>query len=118
MDWEEIGRILSIAAIIAVAIIVALIAVRLIIGKGFIQAAKANKIESDAQTAWNRGDKFFTPVMNYPIIRFGFSGAITDWSMMTESITSVGWVLHTWSTAIDRRGRPQAMPIFVRSDDR
>lgn len=114
MDWEEIGKTLSIVGIIALAIIIALIAIRLIIGKGFIQFAKANKVEADAQSAWNRGDKFFTPVMNYPVIRFGFSGAITDWAMMAESITSVGWKLHTWSTAIDRHGRPQAMPIFVR----
>ena len=102
--------------IVVVAVIVALSAVRLVVGRGLIQFAKANKVEADAQTAWNRGDKFFTPVMNYPVIRFGFSGAITDWAMMTESITSVGWKLHTWSTAIDRHGRPQAMPIFVRGE--
>lgn len=100
--------------IIIVAIVVATGAVRLVVGRGLIQYAKANKIEADAQTAWNRGDQFFTPIMNYPRIRFGFSGAITDWSMMMDSISSVGWQLHTWSTAIDRHGRPQAMPIFVR----
>lgn len=115
----DLGQIIStiftwIVIILAVAGV--LFVVRWFMGRGWIQMAKSSKIGDDAETAWNRGDKYFTPVLNYPYFRVGFTGPITDWAMMVESITEKGWVLKAWSTTIDRHGKPQAMPLFVRGE--
>lgn len=83
-------------------------------GMGWIKDAKASAISGDAQTAWDQGLPVFTPILNLPTFRTGFSGQIVDWSMMVASILEVGWTLHTWAVATDDKGRPQAMPLFTR----
>jgi hypothetical protein len=116
MNFQDILATIGMWAIIIFAIIIAIVIIRLFMGRGIIQMAKSGKIGEDAEAAWNRGDKFFTPIMNYPFFRIGFTGAITDWSMMIESITEKGWVLKAWSTTVDKNNRPQAMPLFVRGE--
>jgi len=81
---------------------------------GFIKTAKANAISSDAQKAWDNDRTVFTPILNMPGSKFGFSGAIDDWALMLDAIADVGWKLHTWAVGTDKDGRPQAMPLFTR----
>lgn len=81
---------------------------------GWIKDAKAQSMAKAAQESWNDGAQFFTPMLNFPAFKAGFSGPVGDWPPMLESITSVGWRLHTWALASDEKGRPQAMPLFVR----
>jgi hypothetical protein len=81
---------------------------------GWIKDAKAQSMQKAAGEAWSSGAEFFTPMLNFPAFKVGFSGPIGDWPPMLEAITSVGWKLHTWSLASDEKGRPQAMPLFTR----
>jgi hypothetical protein len=81
---------------------------------GFIANQKASSIGSDAQAAWDEGSPFFAPLLNLPAFKSGFSGRVRDWEPMMYAITSVGWKLHTWAVCSDDRGKPQAMPLFVR----
>ena len=81
---------------------------------GWIKDAKAQSIQKDAAAAWADDAQFFTPVLNFPTFKMGFSGAIKDWPPMMEAIESVGWKLHTWVVSTDKNDRPQAMPLFTR----
>ena len=83
-------------------------------GMGWIKNAKADSMLKDAQDAWNEGSVVFTPVMNLPAWRLGFSGRNQDWELMIGAILSVGWRLQAWAVSSDKEGRPQAMPLFVR----
>lgn len=81
---------------------------------GIIKTAKAVKVGADAQIAWDKGRVVFTPVINYPSSGSGFSGGNEDMALMVEAVLAVGWLLDTWAVVTDDRGRPQAMPLFVR----
>ncbi len=81
---------------------------------GLIKDAKASSMLKDAQEAWADGSIVFTPVLNLPFWRSGFSGRNKDWELMIGAILSVGWRLQFWAVAPDKDGRPQAMPLFVR----
>ncbi len=81
---------------------------------GIMAGAKASSVGKDARKAWESGQAFFTPILNFPTFTFGFSGAVTDWPPMIESITDEGWKLHTWALVTDKENRPQAMPLFTR----
>ena len=81
---------------------------------GFMANNKAQTMLKSAQTAWNADAKYFTPLLNFPTFKLGFSGNVDDWSPMIEAIESVGWRLHTWSVVQDNKGNPQAMPLFTR----
>jgi hypothetical protein len=81
---------------------------------GFMANSKAVSMQQKAQAAWTGGAWFFTPVLNFPAFKLGFSGNVEDWSPMMEAIMSVGWRLHTWAVVQDNKGQPQAMPLFVR----
>jgi len=81
---------------------------------GWIKDAKANSLANDAKAAWEDGAVFFTPLLNLPTFKTGFSGRIKDWEPMLEAVLAQGWRLHTWAICSDDRGKPQAMPLFVR----
>jgi hypothetical protein len=81
---------------------------------GWIKDAKSSAMNKAAVEAWGTDDAFFTPVLNFPAFKGGFSGPVADWPPMLEAITSAGWKLHTWAMATDAQGRPQAMPLFTR----
>lgn len=81
---------------------------------GWIKDAKASAVATDAQQAWDEGSAVFTPLLNMPAFKIGFSGRIKDWESMIEGITAAGWRLHTWAVCSDDKGRPQAQPLFVR----
>ncbi|WP_029289150.1 hypothetical protein [Cellulomonas sp. HZM] len=81
---------------------------------GWIKDSKANSMASDAKNAWDEGAMFFTPLLNMPAFKLGTSGRIKDWEPMLEAIVAQGWVLQHWAVAGDDKGRPQAMPLFVR----
>jgi len=81
---------------------------------GFIKEAKAQAVAQDARKAWEAGRSVFTPILNVPATHPGMSGAVDDIALMVEAITGVGWRLHTWAVASDAKGRPQAMPLFMR----
>lgn len=44
------------------------------------------------------------------------SGSIPGWAEMIEAIEAAGWQLPEWSVAMDSHGRPEANPLFRRSD--
>jgi len=75
---------------------------------------KAQTMLRSAQTAWASEAVYFTPLLNFPTFKLGFSGNIDDWSPMMEAVESVGWRLHTWAVVQDNKGNPQAMPLFIR----
>ncbi|GAA2681781.1 hypothetical protein [Actinoplanes palleronii] len=82
---------------------------------GIAQQTKANTLGQDAASAYRAGDWYFTPVLNMPATKSGgFSGNIRDWALMLQAITQAGWQLHTWAVNMDREGRPEATPLFVR----
>lgn len=81
---------------------------------GWIKDAKAAAVAADAQKSWDEGSRYFTPVLNFPAFKGGFSGRIKDWEPMLEAIESVGWVMHHWQVCSDDKGRPQAMPLYIR----
>lgn len=81
---------------------------------GWIKDAKASALLSDAQSAWDEGAAYFTPMLNVPAFKNSFSGRIKDWEPMLEAISSVGWHLHTWAVCTGANGGPQAMPLFDR----
>lgn len=81
---------------------------------GWIKDAKANAIAADAKKSWDEGSAFFTPMLNVPAFKGGFSGRIKDWEPMLEAICAQGWALQHWAVCSDDKGRPQAMPLFVR----
>ena len=81
---------------------------------GFMGNSKATAMQQKAQAAWTSGAKYFTPLLNFPAFKLGFSGNVEDWSPMLEAIESVGWRLHTWAMCNDAKGNPQAMPLYVR----
>jgi len=81
---------------------------------GMIKDAKADLLRKDAQSAWDSGTQYFTPLLNLPTTRHTMSGRISDWEPMLDAVTSVGWKLHTWAVCSDNRGNPQGMPLFVR----
>lgn len=81
---------------------------------GFIQDTKSATVAQDAAKAFQAGSRYFTPLLNLPATRPGFSGGIPDWSAMLDAIEAQGWQLHQWAVAPDKHGRPQAMPLFVR----
>jgi len=81
---------------------------------GFIKEAKAQVVAKDALKAWEEGRSVFTPILNTPATHTGASGAVDDIALMVEAIIGVGWQLHTWAVASDAKGRPQAMPLFMR----
>lgn len=83
-------------------------------GMGWIKDAKANAMAGDARAAWDEGAPVFTPLLNLPSVKVGFSGRIKDWEMMIAAILEVGWRLHTWAVCSDGHGRPQGQPLFVR----
>jgi hypothetical protein len=116
IDFGAILATIGTWSLIILGVVILIVIIRIFMGRGIIQMAKSGKIGDEAEMAWNRGDKYFTPIMNYPFFRIGFTGAITDWALMIESITDKGWVMKAWSTSIDKNGRPQAMPLFVRGE--
>ena len=81
---------------------------------GFMGNNKAMSMQKSARVAWDAGNAFFTPVLNFPMFKLGFSGNVEDWSPMMEAVLSVGWKLQTWAVVQDNKGNPQAMPLFVR----
>ena len=81
---------------------------------GWIKDAKAESMRADAQKAWDADSAHFAPMLNVPAMKGGFSGRIADWEHMLAAITDGGWQLHTWAVCSDDKGRPQAMPLFVR----
>lgn len=83
---------------------------------GIIKDKKASALANDAQSAWDSGRMVYTPVLNFPMTAHGFSGGNDDIAMMTEAILGVGWKLDTWAAVTDKNGKPQIMPLFVRSD--
>lgn len=82
---------------------------------GWIKDAKAEAVRRDAQAAWDEGAPCFTPILNLPAFKGGFSGRVKDWEMMIGAIGEVGWTLKHWAVASDSQGRPQAMPFFTRA---
>ena len=83
-------------------------------GMGFMANSKAQSMQKAAQSAWDADARYFTPVLNFPAFKLGFSGNVEDWSPMIEAVESVGWKLHTWAVVQDSKGNPQAMPFFTR----
>lgn len=81
---------------------------------GFMANSKAQSMLQKAQASWDSDAQYFTPLLNFPTFKLGFSGNIEDWSPMMEAIQSVGWRLHTWAVVQDNKGNPQAMPLFTR----
>ena len=81
---------------------------------GWIKDGKASIMKAEAQKAWDSGDRYFTAVLNFPGGNPNLSGGIPHWPPMLEAIEAVGWKLHTWAMAVDHKGHPHAMPLFVR----
>lgn len=78
----------------------------------FIKNTKANVVAGDAQKAWDSDSK--VSILNMPSTHPGPSGRIEDWEVMLNAILDVGRTLHTWAVCSDKRGRPQAQPLFTR----
>lgn len=53
---------------------------------GFMGNSKATAMQQKAQAAWTSGAKYFTPLLNFPAFKLGFSGNVEDWSPMLEAI--------------------------------
>ena len=81
---------------------------------GFIKDAKAATLGQDAAKAFAAGNRYYTPVLNFPATMPGLSGGIADWPPMIDAIEAAGWQLNQWQVATDAKGRPQAFPLFVR----
>lgn len=81
---------------------------------GFMANSKAASMAKHAERAFAGDGKYFTPVVNFPTFKMGFSGPVEDWPPVLEAIESAGWVLHTWSVVQDAKGNPQGMPLFIR----
>ena len=76
--------------------------------------AMDRKLTEQAQAAHAAGHYFFTPMLNTPAFRSGFSGNIEDWATAIQGVESVGCILAHWSVANDQHGKPQAYPLFRR----
>lgn len=81
---------------------------------GFIRNTKTATLGADAAKAHETGQRYYTPVLNFPMSQPGLSGGIADWPPMIEAIEAAGWQLNQWQVATDKQGRPQAFPLFVR----
>lgn len=82
---------------------------------GLISRTKQNIVATDARKAIEDGRQVFAAMFNTPAMRLGLSGSIDDWSMMIDVIEAEGWHLDHWAVSLDRRGRPQAYPLFRRA---
>ena len=76
---------------------------------GIIKDAKAQTLATHAQSAWDSGSAFFTPMIPFPSMRGGSMGRVEDWELMLSAVVAVGWRLHTWAVLPDK-----AVPLFVR----
>jgi hypothetical protein len=82
---------------------------------GFIKQAKTDVVGKEAARAIQEGRTVFTPKLNTPAMRLGFSGSIGGWAEMIEAVEACGWVLAHWAVAHDSQGRPEAYPLFRRA---
>ncbi|MCT9820561.1 hypothetical protein N3K63_09730 [Microbacterium sp. W1N] len=85
---------------------------------------RKERYSMQAQERWDAGDRYFAPSMVNPGLPDMGGGSVmnnTVWVEALEAIESVGWVLHTWSTAVVRPALGPtsipasiAQPLFVR----
>lgn len=81
---------------------------------GFMTNTKNSSISADAQQAWDEGATIFSAVLNYPSMNTGNSSGVDAWSSELSAVSAIGWKLHSWSVAPDRRGNLVAFPVFQR----
>lgn len=84
---------------------------------GLIKDVKAGTIGTEAAKARDKGRGTFAAMLNTPMSQHGMSGGIDDWAVMIDAVEAEGWVLSSWSVAMDTKGRPQAYPVFRRSHE-
>jgi hypothetical protein len=81
---------------------------------GLMGTLKGGVLKNAAMEAWNGGERYFTPLLKFPLAKADLYGVVKDWPGMIDAVESVGWELHTWSVTSDERGLPQALPLFRR----
>lgn len=81
---------------------------------GIVRKVKGSLMGGEAQSAWDRGDMVFTPVLILPTSVSSQSGPNPDWSIMIAAVLQVGWTLTHWSVALSPSGHTRAFPVFIR----
>ncbi|MFB6726832.1 hypothetical protein ACFCV3_42075 [Kribbella sp. NPDC056345] len=81
---------------------------------GLIKNAKTDTLGGLARKAREAGQTTFAAMLNYPATQPDLSGEINDWSVMVEAVEAEGWQLVNWTVGQDKKGRPQAFPVFRR----
>jgi hypothetical protein len=79
---------------------------------GFMMNPKKTTTRSDAQAAWYESAPVFSAVVNYPTTKTGDNAGIVEWTAEISAVVAIGWKLHSWSVAPDRRGNLVAFPLF------
>lgn len=81
---------------------------------GFMTTNKNSTIATDAKEAWDAGATAFSAVLNYPSMNTGNSAGVDAWTAELSAVEAIGWKLHSWTVAPDRRSNLVAFPVFKR----
>lgn len=81
---------------------------------GIFKDTKAGALGNAARKAREDGRGTFAAMLNSPMTQADLSSEIEDWSVMIDAVQAEGWALAHWTVGQDRKGRPQAYPVFRR----
>lgn len=82
---------------------------------GIFKDLKSSMVGKEAAKAREDGRLTFAALLNTPASHTGVSGVIDDWGVMVDAIEAEGWSLSMWAAAVDAKGKPQAYPLFRRT---
>ncbi|GAA0627751.1 hypothetical protein HPO96_37250 [Kribbella sandramycini] len=84
---------------------------------GWVKDKKAEELGRQAAEAYaDPAKQVFAALLNSPASHSGISSEIGDWSQMVTAIEAEGWQLTHWTASLDTKGRPQAYPLFRRTN--
>jgi hypothetical protein len=79
---------------------------------GLIKTTKANDLAAKARKARQDGQGVFCALLNFPATHPGISSEVDDWSLMVDAVEREGWQLSQWTVGQDKKGKPEAYPVF------